>query len=138
MTQMDLTLAVPTSPATTRRAFLKISGGAGAGLILLIPASFDAKGTMAAECPFAPDPFVKIGPDNIVAVIIKHFDKGQGAATGLSTPVAEELDAAHDQIRTEFAPSDPESYKKLAFGIQGVGSSTGLAALLGARACVQR
>ncbi|MEQ1670353.1 MAG: xanthine dehydrogenase family protein molybdopterin-binding subunit, partial [Hyphomicrobium sp.] len=51
----------------------------------------------------------------------------QGAATGLATLVAEELDADWAQIKTEFAPADPVKYKNLAFGVQGVGGSTGLA-----------
>ena len=41
--------------------------------------------------------------------------------------MAEELDAGWAQIRTEFAPSDPVKYKNFAFGVQGVGGSTGLA-----------
>ena len=81
----------------------------------------------AGEGTFEPNPFVKIAPDNTVTVIIKHLDKGQGAATGLSALVAEELDASHEQIRTEFAPADANKYKNFAFGIQGVGGSTGLA-----------
>jgi isoquinoline 1-oxidoreductase beta subunit len=132
MTAMDLRniFAIPRkTPEATRRTFLKISGGAGAGLILGLaaPVPLGTSQATAAEPPFAPNPFVRIAPDNTVTVIIKHLDKGQGAATGLATLVAEELDASHDQIRTEFAPSDPEKYKNLAFGIQGVGGSTGLA-----------
>nr|WP_045837896.1 xanthine dehydrogenase family protein molybdopterin-binding subunit [Hyphomicrobium sp. 99] len=118
----------PKAPDASRRTFLKISGGVGAGLILGLaaPASFGAGDAVAAEGPFEPNPFVKIAPDNTVTVIIKHLDKGQGAATGLSTLVAEELDASHDQIRTEFAPADAVKYKNFAFGVQGVGGSTGL------------
>lgn len=118
------------APEASRRAFLKIAGGAGAGLIIGmnlpvkgVPSSAVAK---TAEL-FEPNPFVEIRPDNTVTVIVKHLDKGQGAATGLSSLVAEELDAAWSQIRTEFAPADPVVYKNLAFGVQGVGGSTGLA-----------
>ena len=75
----------------------------------------------------APNPFLVVAPDNTVTVIIKHLDKGQGAATGLATLVAEELDADWAQIKTEFAPADPVKYKNFAFGVQGVGGSTGLA-----------
>ena len=99
------------------------------GLIIGLGAHlpFASGDAVAAEGQFEPNPFVKIAPDNTVTVIIKHLDKGQGAATGLSTLVAEELDASHDQIRTEFAPADAVKYKNFAFGIQGVGGSTGLA-----------
>ncbi|MET0640798.1 MAG: xanthine dehydrogenase family protein molybdopterin-binding subunit [Hyphomicrobium sp.] len=133
MTDMDMrsifAMAPAKTPEASRRTFLKITGGAGAGLILGLapPISFGARDAIAAESGFEPNPFVKITPDNSVIVIIKHLDKGQGAATGLSALVAEELDASHDQIRTEFAPADASKYKNFAFGIQGVGGSTGLA-----------
>ena len=71
-------------------------------------------------------PFVRIAPDNTVTVILKHLDKGQGIATGLATLVADELDATQDQIAVEFAPSNPEVYKNLLFGVQGTGGSTAI------------
>lgn len=114
-----------------RRTLLKVGGSAGAGLILGFAVPMTGLGTAArAAAPgagLAADPFVRIASDNTVTVIIKHLDKGQGAATGLATLVAEELDAGWAQIRTEFAPSDPIKYKNFAFGVQGVGGSTGLA-----------
>jgi isoquinoline 1-oxidoreductase subunit beta len=115
--------------AQSRRSFLKVSG-AGLVLGLAVPlSSVTGSGAHAgaAAAGMTADPFVRISPDNTVTVIIKHLDKGQGAATGLATLVAEELDAGWAQIRTEFAPSDPIKYKNLAFGVQGVGGSTGLA-----------
>ncbi len=125
---MTAIFAMPSAgtPAPSRRAILKI---AGAGLILgIAPLPRLATGAMAATPEtFAPNPYLIVAPDNTVTVIIKHLDKGQGAATGLATLVAEELDADWSQIRTEFAPSDVEKYKNLAFGVQGVGGSTGLA-----------
>ena len=116
-------------PAATRRMFLKISGGAGAGLVLGLAAPVDIPSAHAAgdAADLAPNPFLRVAPDNTVTVIIKHLDMGQGAATGLATLVAEELDADLAQIKTEFAPADPIKYKNFAFGVQGVGGSTGLA-----------
>ena len=114
----------------SRRTFLKLSGGAGAGLILGLASPLTGSGPVpasAAGAPLAPNPFLIIAPDNTVTVIIKHLDKGQGAATGLATLVAEELDADRAQIKTEFAPSDAVKYANSAFGVQGVGGSTGLA-----------
>jgi len=110
-----------------RRDIIKI---AGAGLVLGWLAPLPLTQRAAAAEPgkaFAPNPFLIIAPDSTVTVIIKHLDKGQGAATGLATLVAEELDADWSQIRTEFAPSDADKYKNFAFGVQGVGGSTGLA-----------
>jgi isoquinoline 1-oxidoreductase subunit beta len=111
----------------SRRSFLKLSG---AGLILGIagpPLTTTSAAFAKAADALAPNPFLSIAPDNSVTVIIKHLDKGQGAATGLATLVAEELDADWAQIKTEFAPADPVKYKNFAFGVQGVGGSTGLA-----------
>ena len=119
-----------TEPAqASRRGFLKISGGASAGLILGLAIPVPGLSTTAAakEGFLAPNPFLIVAPDNTVTVLIKHLDKGQGAATGLATLVAEELDADWAQIKTEFAPSDAVKYKNTAFGVQGVGGSTGLA-----------
>ncbi len=119
-------------PEATRRSFLKLSSGAGAGLILGLAAPLPKLGAAAGAAEaaggtLAPNPFVIVAPDNSVTVLIKHLDKGQGAATGLATLVADELDADWSKVKTEFAPSDPDKYKNLAFGVQGVGGSTGLA-----------
>lgn len=73
------------------------------------------------------NPFVRITPDSRVTVVVKHLDKGQGAATGLATLVADELNAAWSQITTEFAPANAELYKNLFFGTMGTGGSTAMA-----------
>ena len=113
---------------SSRRTFLKLSGaGLVLGMAAPLPGLTGNAAQAAAPLALAPNPFLVVAPDNTVTVIIKHLDKGQGAATGLATLVAEELDASWAQIRTEFAPSDPVKYKNSAFGIQGVGGSTGLA-----------
>src|SRR3546814_17469691 len=52
---------------------------------------------------------------------------GKGTYTGLSTIVAEELDADWKQIRAEGAPADAKLYANLAFGMQGTGGSTAIA-----------
>ena len=108
----------------TRRTFLKISAGSIGGLVLAmnLPRSTAA----AAEGEFI-QPFVHIRPDNTVVVLSKHLDKGQGTASGLATLVADELDAAWDQVRVEFAPSDPQVYANSLFGVQGTGGSTAIA-----------
>jgi isoquinoline 1-oxidoreductase beta subunit len=63
-----------------------------------------------------------------VTVIVKHLDQGQGVATGLSTLVAEELDADWRQMRAEFAPADASKYNNLLFGpFQATGGSNSIA-----------
>jgi isoquinoline 1-oxidoreductase beta subunit len=110
----------------SRRGFLKLSVGAGAGLIIGVQLPREAAGAIPSGDALAFTPFVHISPDDTVTVIIKHLDKGQGVATGLATLVAEELDARVDQITTEFAPADTATYKNLFFGVQGTGGSTAI------------
>ncbi|MDP3736174.1 MAG: molybdopterin-dependent oxidoreductase, partial [Hyphomonadaceae bacterium] len=70
-------------------------------------------------------PFVRIGSDNTVTVILKHLEMGQGVSTGLTTIVAEELDAAWSQLRFEHSPADNALYGNTAFGgMMGTGGST--------------
>ncbi|ADZ68620.1 xanthine dehydrogenase family protein molybdopterin-binding subunit [Polymorphum gilvum] len=111
--------------APSRRTFLKLSAGAAGGLLLALrlPGAAPAR---AAEGTFA-QPFVHIRTDGTVVVLSKHLDKGQGVATGLATLVADELDAAWEQVTVAFAPADGELYKNLFFGVQGTGGSTAIA-----------
>lgn len=116
-------------PSTSRRGFLKVMGGAGAGLIVgtMLPAGTGLVGTAEAATGGVFNPFVEVSPDGVVTVVVKHLDKGQGIATGLATLVAEEMDAAVEQVTTRFAPADNARYANLAFGIQGTGGSTSIA-----------
>ena len=111
----------------SRRGFLK---GTAAGTTALL-VGLNAKGVLAAGDMAAAatdmNPFVKIYANGVVTVIIKHFEMGQGTTTGLSTLVAEELDANWDTIQIDFAPADVERYKNLFFGAQGTGGSTSIA-----------
>ena len=118
----------------SRRQFLK--AGAGLTLAIYLPTSFAAmeagpgKAGSAAAAPvrFQPNAFVRIGEDNIVTVIVKHLEMGQGTYTGLPTLVAEELDADWSQIRAEGAPADAKRYNNLFWGpTQGTGGSTAMA-----------
>ncbi|MDJ0860406.1 MAG: molybdopterin-dependent oxidoreductase, partial [Dinoroseobacter sp.] len=113
------------APKPSRRSFLKMSAGAVGGLLLgaHVPKSALAQNGDDGLI----QPFVHITPDNRVVVLSKHLDKGQGAATGLATLVAEELDADPTQVSVEFAPSNPQVYANLLFGVQGTGGSTAMA-----------
>jgi isoquinoline 1-oxidoreductase subunit beta len=116
------------APRPTRRNLLKASAALGGALVIAtyIPMSVFAADAPAKLQPM-PNAFIRIAPDNTVTVMIKHLDKGQGVTTGLTTIVAEELDADWGQMRAEFAPADVTLYKNLAFGIQGTGGSTSIA-----------
>ncbi|MEL7114409.1 MAG: xanthine dehydrogenase family protein molybdopterin-binding subunit [Pseudomonadota bacterium] len=120
-----LNKALPT-PKPTRRTFLKLSAGAVGGLLIGAVAPQRAV-AMLEDGEGMATPFVHITPDNRVIVLSKHLDKGQGAATGLATLVADELDAAPEQVEATHAPSNPELYKNFLFGVQGTGGSTAMA-----------
>ena len=118
--------------AISRRQFLAATGGAGLGLIIgaTLPngGAARAAGAGAGATGMQVNPFVILRPDNRVVVLSKHLDKGQGAATGLATLVAEELDADWAQLEVEFAPSDASQYNNLHWGpYQGTGGSSAIA-----------
>ncbi|MEM8580451.1 MAG: xanthine dehydrogenase family protein molybdopterin-binding subunit [Pseudomonadota bacterium] len=113
------------APKPSRRSFLKMSAGAVGGLLLGVPVPKGASAQNGDDGLI--QPFVHITPDNRVIVLSKHLDKGQGAATGLATLVAEELDADPAQMLVQFAPSNPQVYANLLFGVQGTGGSTAMA-----------
>jgi len=124
--------STPSEPAQgySRRGFLKTSLAAGFVLAVQLPLAreaFAADGSVA-QGVFAPNAFIRIAPDNTVTFVIKHFEMGQGAATGLATLLAEELDADWSQIKIEYAPADAKRYgNQLVGGAQGTGGSTSIA-----------
>ena len=111
----------------TRRQLLKSVGITGAGL--WVGFRFDRGRAYAAEASGRWDvnAFVRIGVDDLVTVMVKHIEFGQGVATGLPTIVAEELDAAWEQMRYEHAPADVSKYANTLLGAQGTGGSTAIA-----------
>lgn len=111
----------------SRRGFL-IGSAAGSTALLV---GLGSNGVLAAageaKLAAALNPFVRIDASGVVTVILKHFEMGQGTSTGLTTLVAEELDADWEKVDTEFAPSDGSRYANLMFGLQGTGGSTATA-----------
>ena len=129
-----------------RRRFLVTSVSMGAGLTLgvylagcsdksgkpteALPEAGPGKagGEIVTDYTFAPNAFVRINPDNTVTLIMKHFEMGEGTYTGLSTLIAEELDAAWGQIKVEPAPANAKLYNNNFWGpMQGTGGSTAIA-----------
>jgi isoquinoline 1-oxidoreductase beta subunit len=118
----------------SRRAFLAGSAGVVLGFYLS-PLGAARAGTPVKEgvpadaegVQFAPNAFIRIAPDDTVSVVCKHTEMGQGPYTGLTTIVAEELDADMAQMRAVAAPADDEVYKNLDFGVMGTGGSTSIA-----------
>lgn len=108
----------------SRRSFLAGATGLVVGVALPLSARVAAAATGET---FAPNAFVRISPDNTVTVLIKHIEFGQGVYTGLTTLVAEEMDADWSQMRAEAAPANVDLYANLFFGLQGTGGSTAVA-----------
>ncbi|MCF3972127.1 xanthine dehydrogenase family protein molybdopterin-binding subunit [Paracoccus salsus] len=114
---------------TSRRSFLT-------GLIVAVtlPRLARAQGRAgyfdqlpASGTEWVPNAFIRVAPDNTVTVLVKHIEFGQGPYTGLTTLVAEEMDADWSQMRAAAAPADVEKYANLALGMQGTGGSSSLA-----------
>ncbi len=110
-------------PLSSRRAFLQ--GSAGLVLAMALPVGGRAQSGKAPT--LVPNAFLRIAPDNTVTVLSKHLEMGQGPWTGLSTLIAEELDADWAQMRAENAPGDVKLYANLFMGAQLTGGSTAIA-----------
>ena len=110
---------------TSRRSFL--AGVAATGATLIVGVRADGSFAAAADAAAEINPFVRIAPDGVVHVVIKHFEMGQGTTTGLATLVAEELDADWETLAVDLAPGDSNRYANLFFGSQGTGGSTAIA-----------
>ena len=132
----DLALAAPVrEPAPVRTGVTRRDVLAAGGLVVAVggwlprTASAAAQGRegSAAKAAFEPNQFVSIGSDNLVTIVNKHHEMGQGNTTGLATLVADELDADWSLVRTEYAAADVKLYANLAFGMQGTGGSTAIA-----------
>ena len=116
----------------TRRAALK--GAAGLVIGFHLPPAAHGQSDSAppsrvdgGSARFDPNAFIRIGTDDLVTVLIKHIEFGQGPFTGLATLVAEEMDADWTQMRAEHAPSNPGLYKNFVLGMQGTGGSSAIA-----------
>ncbi len=91
-----------------RGTFLRSTAIFGAGLVLAFRVSANANDAdPGAGKEFIPNAWVRIAPDETVTIVIAKSEMGQGVATGLSTILADELDAAIARVQIEFAPADP-------------------------------
>ncbi len=108
--------------ALNRSDFIRLTGvlGAGLGLAIYLPGCAHKSNSTAA---FAPNAWVRVAPDNTVTITINKSEMGQGIATGLTTIVADELDADMRLVRTEVALADAR-YVDPAYGTMVTGGST--------------
>src|SRR5687767_10059170 len=104
-----------------RRSFLKVTALAGAGLMVATYVD-PVTGLFAQQPPpptFLGTPFVKITRDNVVTIMAKSPEMGQGIKWSLPMLIAEDLEVAWESVRIEQAELD-----QTRFGRQFSGGST--------------
>lgn len=99
--------------------------GGGALLLGLDFASARVLAT-APDTTFAPDAFIRIGPDGGTTIIMPQTEMGQGIYTSLTMLIAEELDLPLSGITVEAAPADDALYGNPIFKVQSTGGSTSM------------
>ena len=119
---------VASGAGLSRRSFLKAAGVAGGGLVLgfFVPGANRFARAQQAKQVYAPNAFLRIGPDNTVTIAVNRLEFGQGVHTSLPMLIAEELDADWSQVRGELAPAG-DAYKDPLFGMQMTGGSGSVA-----------
>lgn len=93
-----------------RRRFLQLTGIASGGLILGVTTSCTKRGSVTANGSFAPNAFLNVSPDNQVTVYVHKPEMGQGVNTSLAMIIADEMDAAWDNVQVTTAPIDEQRY----------------------------
>jgi len=100
----------------SRRSFIKVTGIAGAGLVLAFYMGDNAAMAAPAKGEFAPNAFVSIAPDGTITIMAKAPEIGQGVKTSLPMIVAEELDADWSKVKIVQAPINPAVYGRQSAG----------------------
>jgi isoquinoline 1-oxidoreductase beta subunit len=117
-----------TQPQLSRRMFLTVTALGTAGFLIGCGDGQEAAKTAEGAANTILNAFISINSDDTVTVLNKHIEFGQGTTTGVTTLVAEELDAAWGQMRFGFAPADNKLYgNDLMGGMQGTGGSSAMA-----------
>jgi len=116
-----------TDAALTRRGFLQAGLAVGGALVVgfQLPS---AHGAQAGKSLFAPNAFIRIDTHGKVTLIMPQVEMGQGIYTAVAMILAEELDAAFEQVALEAAPPSDKLYGNPTFGIQVTGNSNSVRA----------
>jgi isoquinoline 1-oxidoreductase beta subunit len=117
-----------TDAALTRRGFLQAGLAVGGTLVVGFHLPSSAHGAQAGKSVFAPNAFIRIDPHGKVTLIMPQVEMGQGIYTSVAMILAEELDAAFDQVSLEAAPPNDKLYGNPTFGIQVTGNSNSVRA----------
>lgn len=103
----------------SRRHFLRVSALAGGGMMLATQLDVFEDVLAQADADFKPNAFITITPDNIVTIMAKNPEVGQGVKTSMPMLIAEELGVDWKNVRLQQADVDPAKY-----GPQNAGGST--------------
>jgi isoquinoline 1-oxidoreductase subunit beta len=111
----------------TRRVFLEAGLSVGGALLVgfHVPHAGAAAGDKGV---FAPNAFIRIDRNGKITLIMPQVEMGQGVYTAVAMILAEELDAAFDQVLLEAAPPNDKLYGNPVFGIQVTGNSNSIRA----------
>jgi isoquinoline 1-oxidoreductase subunit beta len=113
----------------TRRTFLEASLGAGGALLVGFHLPLNHASAAGGEkAVFAPNAFIRIDRMGKITLIMPQVEMGQGIYTAVAMILAEELDAAFDQVVLEAAPPNDKLYANPTFGIQVTGNSNSVRA----------
>jgi isoquinoline 1-oxidoreductase beta subunit len=129
MTKIAAARPNPAVEAVTRRAFLEASLSLGGALLIgfHVP-SADAAVAIGEKAVFAPNAFIRIDAKGKITLIMPQVEMGQGIYTAIAMILAEELDAAFDQVVVEAAPPNDKLYANPTFGLQVTGNSNSVRA----------
>ena len=114
-------LRTSSQPSLNRRAFLKLSGIAGAGFVLasVLPAKLataEDLGSLVGSVEL--NTFIRVSSEGEITIYSSNPEMGQGIKTALPMIIAEEMGAKWEDVRVLQAPVDER------FGRQGAGGST--------------
>ncbi len=101
-----------------RRDFLKVTGAAGAGLVIGFALPSGIARAAERKAAFQPNAWLNIDPSGRVTIWVAKSEMGQGVRTSLPMILADELDADWSTVAIHPAVADPK------YGNMGTGGST--------------
>lgn len=105
----------------SRRYFLKVSGLAGAGMLVSFSLfNNNSEEQIQEEEIFSPNAYIKIGSDNTITLMAPNPEIGQGIKTSLPLIIAEELGVDWKKIHIELAPLGNDFGRQMTGGSNGV------------------
>src|SRR5712672_2459450 len=126
-----MTSAEKISDGMSRRSLL--TGGLAGGFLLAFHLPVRAVNEPVqppdvTDGKFAPNAFIRIDVTGRTTLVMPQVEMGQGVYTAVAMILAEELDAAFEQVVLEAAPPNDKLYGNPTFGLQVTGNSNSIRA----------